>query len=123
MNTLTLFRAYVKARNINRAFAGKCIESKYQARHLRLWRQIDALEARIYARLTPPALRCRRRVFRVSIGNSYAFFDRDGEDTGDGYRMTSASRRRVLRTCEEHMHGDGWMNAYGVMVFTREVQP
>jgi hypothetical protein len=79
-----------------------------------IWLSTDAI-IRLAAKLQ--TVQARRRVTRVSIGNTYAFFDR----TGDGYRITPASRARLERVCRQHMNGDGWR--FSVQVFTREVQP
>jgi hypothetical protein len=83
-----------------------------------IWLSTDAI-IRLAAKLQ--TVQARRRVTRVSIGNTYAFFDRNDDSNGDGYRITPASFNRLMAACERHMTGDGWR--FGVQVFTREVQP
>lgn len=82
-----------------------------------IWLSPDAI-IRLAAKLQTMLM--RRRVTRISVGNTYAFFDRNGDVNGDGYRVTPASRRRLTRVCDKHMRSDGWMNTYGVCIFTRE---
>jgi hypothetical protein len=136
VKTLTLFNAYVKARDKEdalRAWISFSPRVSDQRRHRRAIerreRQRSLFAAAIRERLTPPAP-VRRRITRVSIGNVYAFIDRNDEGNGGGYQITPSSRRRLIQVCNDHMQGDSLNESNGgnawwdILVYMRkEAQP
>jgi hypothetical protein len=128
VRTLTLFNALsyvqdsIEEIKVDLAANGAGMPADEHSRKLyqlsRLVRQRVTFKDAIRARLTPPAPK-RQRVNVVTIGREYANVHRINADDYGFYRLTPASRNRLIDACSRMMDSDGVK--HGIVMFSREV--